>query len=246
MLKKALIIVSVVAVLLLVSLTYILGRSINQEEIMRAKLEMQQLRSSRDSIKAVVSLKDSIQSLLRIQVNQLNMQANTLRKQVDQLEEDRAKEQLTVRKIHKKKDLQDKLVKTFPEMAQSDWGVTEVYNEENQIGIEYLLIPLWFSETFIIDHQNSLSYLKQRDKLLTVDSLRQTVDVLQDSLFTLEQQKANAYKAGYDEAYAKYEALNEDYVQLLKHPPSIKLGFPKWGVVAAGVGAGVLIGTQIK
>ncbi|MDR8389613.1 hypothetical protein NC796_00600 [Aliifodinibius sp. S!AR15-10] len=245
-LKTGLIIVSIIAGLLAMGMSYFLGRQINQEEIQRAQLEMQQLRASRDSIKAIAALKDSLQSMLSQEVKQLQSEANRLRGEVQNLEEQRKEDQLTVRTIRKKEELQNRLVKTFPEMAQSDWGVTDVYNEEHDVSVEYLLVPLWFSETFIIDHQNSESYKKQRDKLFAVDSLHQQVDVLQDSLFVLERQKAEAYKTGYDDAYSKYEDLNEKYINLLEKPPSVNLGLPKWGVIGASVGAGVLIGTQIK
>ncbi|MDZ7690196.1 MAG: hypothetical protein U5K69_03395 [Balneolaceae bacterium] len=244
--KTGLIIVSIIAALLAVGLSYLLGRGINREEIQRAQLEMQELRASRDSIQAVVSLKDSIQTLLNKQVRQLESETSQLRTQVKNLEEARQEAQLTVRSIRKKEDLQERLEKTFPEMANSDWGVEEVYNEEADVHVEYLLVPLWFSETFIIDHQNAESYRKQRDKLWTVDSLNQQVSTLKDSLLVLEEAKTEAYKTGYDEAYAKYEDINQKYIELLKKPPSVNLGLPKWGVIGASVGAGVLIGTQIK
>lgn len=245
-LKKGLITVSVIAGLLAVTLSFILGRGIDREEIQRARLEMQELRASRDSIKAIVSLKDSLQAILSSQVKQLEAETTRLRDEVEVLEEERKENQLTVRNIRKKEDLQVKLASTFPEMAQSDWGVTEVYNEDAEIGIEYLLVPLWFSETFIIDHQNSISYREQRDKLELVDTLNQQVVVLQDSLFTLEREKAVAYQMGYEEAFTKYEDINTKYIELLEQPPSIDLGIPKWGVIGASIGVGVLVGSQIK
>lgn len=243
--EKGFIAVSIIAGVLALILTYLLTRNINEEEINRARLEMQQLRSSRDSIKVVISFKDSLQTLLQEEVNQLRSETDRLRLEVDRLEERRAEEQLTVRKIRKKEALQQRFMETFPEMARSDWGVTEVYNEESEISLEYLLIPLWFSETFIIDHQNSLSYRKQRDKLLAVDSLHQEIGMLKDSLFVLEREKAEAFETGYNQAFARYEDINDKYIQVLQNPPTIEWGFPQWGVVAAGVGAGVLIGTQV-
>lgn len=244
--KKGLIIISIIAGLLAISLSYILGRGIDREEIQRAQLEMQELRASRDSIKAIVSLKDSLQMIMSSQVKQLESEAEHLREEVQVLEDERRENQLTVRSIRKKEDLQDRLLETFPEMAQSDWGVKEVYNEENDIHIEYLLVPLWFSETFIIDHQNSISYREQRDKLVSVDSLNQRVIVLQDSLFTLEREKSEAFQMGYEEAFTKYEDINTKYIELLEQPPSIDFGIPKWSIIGASIGAGVLVGTQIN
>ena len=245
-LKKGLITVSVIAGLLAIALSFILGRGIDREEIHRAQLEMQQLRASRDSIETLVAIKDSMQNILSARVEDLTSQTDRLRREVEVLEEERAENQLTVRNIRKKEDLQNRLAETFPEMAESDWGVTEVYNEEFDVGVEYLLVPLWFSETFIIDHQNSESYKKQVDRFSEIDSLHQQVSVLKDSLFTLEREKTEAYQRGYQEAFAKYEDINAKYIDLLEQPPSIDLGVPKWTVIGASIGAGVLVGSQIK
>jgi hypothetical protein len=245
-LKKGLIIVSVVAGLLAIALSFILGRGIDREEIHRAQLEMQQLRASRDSIETLVAIKDSMQNVLSARVEDLTSQTDRLRREVEILEEERAENQLTVRNIRKKEDLQNRLAETFPEMAESDWGVTEVYNEEFDVGVEYLLVPLWFSETFIIDHQNSESYKQQVDRFSEIDSLHQQVSVLKDSLFTLEREKTEAYQRGYQEAFAKYEDINAKYIDLLEQPPSIDLGVPKWTVIGASIGAGVLAGSQLK
>jgi TolA-binding protein len=245
-LKKGLITVSVIAGLLAIALSFILGRGIDREEIHRAQLEMQQLRASRDSIETLVAIKDSMQNVLSARVEDLTSQTDRLRREVEILEEERAENQLTVRNIRKKEDLQNRLAETFPEMAESDWGVTEVYNEEFDVGVEYLLVPLWFSETFIIDHQNSESYKQQVDRFTEIDSLHQQVSVLKDSLFTLEREKTEAYQRGYQEAFAKYEDINAKYIDLLEQPPSIDLGVPKWTVIGASIGAGVLAGSQLK
>jgi len=245
-LKKVLLAVSIFAVVLLVALSYILGKSDNRAEIMRNRLELEQLRASRDSIKTVVAFKDTLQKMLQQQVHMLQSEANTLRSQVDLIEQQRAQSQLVVRQLRRPEDLEKKLRTTFPELADSDWGVTEVYNAANQISIQYLLIPLWFSETFIIQNQNSTAYREQRDKLRLADSLGLRVSFLQDSLLVLEAQKGAAWKSGYDVAFAKYELVNAKYDSLLKRPPQFKIGVPnKWvfvsGALLGGAG-GVLLG----
>jgi len=246
MLKKLLIAAVSFAVLLMVVLAFITARYIDHAEILRAKNERDHLRTVRDSIAGVVALKDSIQKQLELQVADLQMEANMLRSEVDSLEALRRREQLKVRLLRKKEYLQAKFLQTFPEIAHSDWGVTEVYNEAEQISIEYLLVPLWFSETFIIDHQNALSYKKQKDKLLLVDSLQIAIIQVKDSLRILEMEKGLAYKKGYDEAFAKYEDINERYIKLLQKPPQVKIGFPAWGTVLGATAAGVVVGTQLQ
>jgi len=50
------------------------------------------------------------------------------------------------------------------------------------LGLEYLLVPAWFAETFIIDHANATSWHAQKHRLLELDSLRSVVASLQDSV----------------------------------------------------------------
>ena len=246
MLKNLAIGAAVFVVLLLLALTYLTARYVDQKEIHRAEMEMEHMRGTRDSTLAFVAAKDSVQSILTAQVRTLLTDAEGLRRQVADLERERQQQQLSVRRLQKKEDLQAKLRQTYPEMAQSDWGVTEVFSEKGNLQVEYLLIPLWFSETFIIEHQNAENYRKQRDKLQHVDSLQQSVAVLKDSVLALEQEKSRAYKNGYDDAYAKYETLNEKYIELLKKPPSVEVGLPAWWTVLGSAAVGVAVGSQLK
>lgn len=246
MLKKLLIGVTVFAIVLMLALTYLTARYVDQEEILRAKTEMATLKAARDSIYSLVARKDSLQKQLQEEVTDLQADAAALREQVSTLEQQRKQGQLEVRQLKKKEDLQEKLSKTYPEMGSKPWGVTEVYDRENDVSIEYFMIPLWFTETFIIEHQNSENYRQQRNKLLLVDSLQTSVIVLKDSVFHLEQEKSHAYKSGYDDAYAKYDTLNQKYVELLQKPPQVNFGLPGWGAIVGSAAVGVLIGTQLE
>jgi hypothetical protein len=149
-----------------------------------------------------------------------------------------------VRQLGRPKELQDRLRTTFPEIAESDWGVTDVMNEEEAVEIQYLLVPLWFSETFIIDHQNSLNYASQVGRLQSMDSLQLQTITLKDRILVLEREKSQAFRAGYDSAYTKYEALNADYIKLLKNP---KVSIKWTGPVAllGSAAAGVLVGAAV-
>lgn len=239
--KNSFISVSIIAVLLAIAISYILGRNGNYDEIVKAKMEMMQMKSTRDSILAFAAIKDSMQNMLKTEISHLKFEADLLRFKVDSLEEARAEQQLSVRRLRKKEDLQIRLRETFPEMAYSDWGVTEVFNEKAKISVEYLLVPLWFSETFIIDHQNADNYKKQRDKLKELDTLNVQVASLKDSIITLVEQKAEAYKTGYDDAYGKYEILNQKYIDELKKPA---FGLPQWGAIVGAAAAGYLVGRK--
>lgn len=242
MLKQALILVSIFAVVLLLALAYLTARYTDQAEIWRARQERLHMQAARDSILAAVAVRDAREQVLQREVQILRLETDELRAQVAGLEERRAAQQLSVRQLRTTDELESRLRETFPEVADSDWGVTEVYNEEAGLGIEYLLVPLWFSETFIIDHHNAENYAQQVDRLQWVDSLQTAVAALQDSLFILEQANKNAFRDGYFDAYARYDTLNQKYVALLQRPPVIKLPSRKVAVAAGVLGAAVGVG----
>ena len=45
--------------------------------------------------------------------------------------------------------------RSYPQLAQTDWGIVDVYDDKSKRWSEYLVVPLWMSETFILDHQNA-------------------------------------------------------------------------------------------
>jgi hypothetical protein len=210
------------------------------------ELENEYLRTQRDSIMRMVALNDSLQREVNVVRTGLETEAVRLQDRIDQLEQQRGEAQLSVRRLRRKEDLQARLTQTFPEMAASQWGVTELFHEEEGIGIEYLLVPLWFSETFLIDHQNSLAYKTQVDTFRVLDNLRVQISTLQDSVFKLERDSRLAFDRGYREAFQRYEALNADYVDLLRKP-RFSLGVPGGLVTLVGsLGAGFVAGTVVK
>lgn len=236
MVKWLVILVAVFAVVF----SFFGGLWLNTDKIHQAELEMQKMRSMRDSLQTEVKFRDSLQVRLKNEVNAHKNEAEVLRGQVTMLEERRKEEQLSVRRLQKKEDLQARLRDTFPEMANSKWGVTEV--DHDGIGLEYLLVPLWFSETFIIDHKNAESWKEQKDKLLEVDSLNTYVITLQDSIYTLEHLNRQAYEEGFNIAFFKYDSLNSEYIKELRKG-KLNLGWQTAGVVGGGL-VGYLVGKK--
>ena len=236
----------VVAIALLLGVVYLGTRLRAEREIARAEMEAEFLRMQRDTILTIAAANDSLQRELSYQRAGMEAEADRLRERITDLEAARVQEQLTVRRLRQKEDLRARLEQTFPEMAASDWGVTEVFNEENGVGLEYLLVPLWFSETFLIDHQNSLAFQTQVDTLRALNGLLEQVSALQDSVLVLERGTRLAYERGYNEAYTRYEALNRDYIALLRQP-RFSLGVPGGvGALAGSIGAGFLLGTVAR
>ena len=172
-------------------------------------------------------------------------EAALLRDSVATLERARRGAQLTVRRIRRTSDLQRRLEQTFPEMAASAWGLTTIpLHDDDTVGIEYFLMPAWFTETFIIDHQNAESWRRQKDKLLAVDSLEFQVAVLQDSILQLERQKFLAVDSGYSEAFASYQELSDRYITELSKP-RVSLGTAV-GFCLGAIGAGLIVGALIN
>lgn len=105
-------------------------------------------------------------------------------------------------------------------------------------------MPAWFSETFIVDHQNAQAWEEQRDQLLALDSLRLQVVALQDSITRLEAQNAVALQTGYNDALLSCQDLSQRYMAQLGKP-RFSLG-STFGLCLAAAGAGVVAGTLVR
>lgn len=246
MLKRTLIVVSVVAALLALGFTYVMARLRDQQAIVKAQMSMEQLRGQRDSLLERVARLDSATAVLEDSADGLVLKTDSLRGQVRELERSRQEAQLSVRLLRRPQDLNARFLKTFPEIGGSDWGVTEIFSDDGgePIGIQYLVVPFWFAETFIIDHQNANSYQAQVGRLLQMDSLHQVTIALKDTIIQLEQEKTAAFRTGYDSAYTKYEALNKDYIALLKNP-RVSLKFPGVAAILGSAAAGAVVGAAV-
>ena len=227
----------------LVVIAYLLGSNANKEEIARVEAQRQDMKSQRDSIKAFVALKDTMQQILQKRITELESDADNLREQVRILETVRNKEQLEVRMLKTPDDLKNKFASTFPELPVEKIKIFEEYVSEVDISLQYFGVPLWFSETFIIDHNNSINFEKQNIKLASLDTLNLRVISLQDKVLVLEKEKSEAYRVGYDSAYVHYMEISKLYINELEKP---RFELPHWGAIIGGTAAGILIGTQLK
>ncbi|HLB38086.1 MAG TPA: hypothetical protein VJL31_16055 [Gemmatimonadales bacterium] len=215
----------------------------NGKAVAAAQAEAARLTTQRDSLIAVVHDRERQQAALTIQRETHEAEVTRLRDSVIVLERRRAAAQLSVRQLRTVGALQHQLRTAFPELGASGWGVTTVrFEDGDTLGIEYLMVPAWFAETFVIDHANAESWRTQKDQLLAVDSLRVVVAALQDSITHLEVAKRLAYEAGYQAAYAGYQDLSRRHVAELRKP-RIKLASAVGvlGAMAVGVVVGRLL-----
>jgi hypothetical protein len=232
---------AITAVLLAVLLADVIGG--NRRAIAQAQAEAAWLQGQRDSLVAVISEREQQQAVLIAERDSNHALAQYLRDSVVALERSRSAAQFTIRQIRTVGALQKRLRTAFPELGKAGWGLTTIPTQPGDtIGIQYLVVPAWFAETFVIDHENAESWRAQKDRLLAVDSLRLTVIALQDSVTRLVAANAEAYQTGYRTAYMGYQDLSRRYVAELKKP-RIRLGSALGILGAAGVG--VVIGRTI-
>ncbi len=208
----------------------------NRRAIARAQAEAVTLASQRDSLLAFVAGHRADRAVLVRERAARETAIAALRDSVTAFEQVRARAQLAVRQIRTTGALMDRFRATFPVLGDSAAGLTTVPLEPGDtVGIEYLMVPAWFAETFIIDHANAASWREQRHPLLALDSLNGTVALLQDSIVRLAQAEALAFRAGYDSAYGQYRSLNARYIAELRRP-RLRVGSALGFILGAGTG----------
>jgi hypothetical protein len=218
--------------------------SCNQRAIARVEADAARLTSERDSLVTIVSQRERQTAALTIQRQTHEAEITRLRDSVIALERRRAARQLSVREIETVGALQGQLRAAFPELGDVAWGTTRVrFAGGDTLGIEYLLVPAWFAETFVIDHANAASWRAQRDRGLAVDSLCVVTAALQDSITALVAANAAAYQAGYQTAYAGYQDLSNRYVAELRRP---RLGLGSALRILGAVGVGVVLDRAVR
>jgi hypothetical protein len=226
-----------------VILAVVVPTTCNRGAIARAKADAARLTSQRDSLLSVVGERERQQAALTIQRQTHEAEITRLRDSAIVLERRRAAAQLTVRQIRTVGALQDQLRAAFPELGASAWGLTTLpLDDGDTLGLEYLLVPAWFAETFVIDHANAVSWRAQKDRLLAVDSLRLRVGALQDSITLLVAANAAAYQTGYQAAFTSYQDLSERHIAELRKP---RIGLGSALRLLGAVGLGVVVGRAI-
>jgi len=238
--RKALLLLAAIAAIAMIA--WLAGG--NRQAIARARAESVALATQRDSVLSVVAQRETERVQLAARADSFQTEAQALRDSIGRMEQERAEAQRGVRRIRTVGALQARLRQAFPELGPGGWGVTTVpVHQGDTIGIEYLMVPAWFAETFVIDHQNAASWRAQKDQLLAVDSLRGAVIALQDSITRLVAANSEAYQTGYQAAYASYQDLSKRHIAELKKP-RIRLGAAIGLVGAAGLG--LVIGRAIR
>lgn len=103
---------------------------------------------------ALVEARSELEEKVRV----LEEERDTMRAEIETLSQRLEGSRLSVGELPRKTGLEQRLRKSYSQLADADWGVIEVFDEKSERYVEYMVVPLWMSETFIIDHQNARLY----------------------------------------------------------------------------------------
>ncbi len=92
---------------------------------------------------------------LETRVRELEVLEDTLRAEIETLNRRLADARLVAGEFRRQPGLEQRLKRSYPELARTDWGVVEVYDEGERGYVDYMVVPLWMSESFILDHTNA-------------------------------------------------------------------------------------------
>lgn len=243
MLKKFAIFAAVVAVTTMVALSFITARFIDQEEILRVQNERQELIDRNAELNSKVDNLTAEQEALNADIDLRNAEIEQHKTTIAQLEKERRENQLKVRSLRTEDELENKFAKAFPAVTGARFfGITQIEDADEGITLPYYVIPAWFVSTFIEDNTNATTHLKEIEEYKANEALYGSVIDLKDKVLKLEAEKSAAWKEGYDDAFAKYLALNDEYVDLLKKPPTVEFKPPSLWSSLGGLVLGIAIG----
>lgn len=244
MLKKFSIFITVVAVFALIALAYVSGRYVDKKEILRAQNEMQALKQQHVAIQEKVAALTQQKQSLNAEIDSKNLLIKENQEKIAKLERERSAEQLQVRKLRTEDQLENTFLQTYPQVSHAaNVGISHITDTKTGISLPYLVVPAWFSETFISEHKAKETLTKELTHYQQNETLYGSVIDLKNKVLVLEEEKSTAYQNGYENAYARYEDINQKYVDLLKIPPKAQCKMPTklalLGCSALGIAVGV-------
>lgn len=247
MLKKFAIFAACVAVCTMVALAYVTARFVDKKEILRAENELKELRQDREALQAKVAELSEKQKQLNSQIESQTTEIAGNKATIARLKDEQAAQQLNVRMLNTSDAQLQSFLKAFPEVAKAkNVGVTKmVVNEELKLTVDYLALPLTFSETFVIEHEAKQKLEAQLEKYKQNEALYGSVIELKDQVLQLEEAKSSAYQEGYDKAFGLYEDVNQKYVALLEKPPKVEFKAPNTWLMLGCSAVGVALGASL-
>ena len=191
MLKQFAIFSAVLAVLTMVALAFLSARYIDKEEILRVQTEMKALQQQKSDLETQVDELDQKQAELNQTIRSKNSEITANKNAIAQLEQQRADKQLTVRRLNTEDELENSFAQAYPQVVDAkNFGIVQMsINEELNLKLPYYVIPAWFTETFIIEHNTMLTYKVEIERYKANEELYGSVLELKDKVLELETQK---------------------------------------------------------
>ena len=171
---------------------------------------------------------------------------------IAELEEETAGGRLTVRRIDTRAAILDAFKKTFPDLSTgADFGIVKIYDEVEGLNQDYLSLPVMYSQTFIIEHNelvNARAEIQERKDIEAlygnaIDLSNKVIDKDKE-IAGLKDKNTIVYKEGYEAGYARTVELRDDLESCYKEPRFKMPGVGTLALCAAGVGGGIYLGTQ--
>jgi len=237
-------IIGILAVLLISSIVFnfiFWGNS--KEKIEKAEND---LKDYKEKYNLVIQKGDSIEAVitgLRVKEDVYKNQITDLENRVTELKVENKEYQSRVTLLFQPDELVNEMRSVFPALKTAPLGVARVPHPETGFMIRTFQVPVQFVAAFISDHKDVDNFKKQINALGGIVSVQKDFLALKDSIISLKEQKAAAYKDGLDYGLTRYEELMKEYISTLKNPP--KLEWPSvTSIIAAGavgLAAGVLL-----
>jgi hypothetical protein len=233
-----------IVVMTLISLVIITQRNLDKEELIRVESELVVLNKQKSDLADLVKSLDKKQLIMEESIEEKNNQISRNISKIDSLEKERLDKSWKIRELRNEDDLEKSFSVAFPQVTDANnFGIVQIPIEEgSSIVLPYYVIPAWFAETFIIEHNNMLAYEKEIERFNDNEALYGNVIELKESVIQLQSEKSLAYQDGYEKAFVKYEQLNQDYIKLLKTPPKVEIKAPSLWPTLGGTLLGLSLG----
>jgi hypothetical protein len=238
-------IIGILAVLLIGSIVYnfiFWGHS--KEKIEKAEND---LKDYKEKYYLVIQKGDSIEAVitgLKVKEEVYKNQITDLENHVTELKAENKEYQSKVALLFQPDELVNEMRSVFPELKTAPLGIARVPHPETGFMITTFQVPVQFVATFISDHKEVDNFKKQISALGGIVSVQKDFLALKDSIISLKEQKAVAYKDGLDYGLTRYEELMKEYISTLKNPP--KLEWPSVTSIIAAGAAGLAAGVLLK
>ncbi len=229
--------------------TWMTAKSIDQEAIFMALQDKAEMESISNDLRKQVTEYKQQKNDLQNELNNTYVAIEQGKKERAELQERLEETKFHTRLIRTNEKLVEKYKETFPEFANAkDLGVLAMTDLDSGIEVDYFIQPLWFIDTFIIQHQELKAKELQLASYKEDEKKYGKARALTTKIIMLEGRLSTARETAFNSCEGKYNQISQDYIQNLKEPPAIEFQAPKlWShSLAALAGFGACMGVGMS